>query len=299
MTLDFSPITLPEKPGDNGHKYLELLRLSPSLASDYSLSNIWGWAGHYGLEWAFCDKNLAWIRQTKPTVRYWAPVGSWDETPWHECCLEPGTEITRVPEDLAKIWQKARPDQIELKEERGSWDYVYLVEELATLKGPRFHKKKNHYNRFLKLYNWEYRSMKGSDVEEVLDMQEDWVKWQEDPSPSLTAENKAVARVLSNWDKLPGLIGGLIYIDGRLEAYTVGESLAPDSNEMIVIHFEKASTEFRGLYQAINAMFLQNDAKNFKYVNREQDLDDPGLRKSKESYNPVDYIKKQIVYFHK
>lgn len=100
----------------------------------------------------------------------------------------------------------------------------------------------------------------------------------------------------SNWDKLPGLVGGLIYIDGRLEAYTVGESLAPGCNKMIVIHFEKASTEFRGLYQAINAMFLQNDAKDFKYVNREQDLDDPGLRKAKESYNPVDYIK-QIVYF--
>ena len=297
MELNFAPITRPEKPGDNGHRYLDLLAKTPSLASDYSLSNIWGWCEHYGLEWAFCEKDLAWIRQTKPYTRYWAPVGDWYSIPWSDCCLEPGTEITRVPEELAGIWQKARPDRIELKEERGAWDYVYLVEELATLKGNRFHKKKNHYNQFLKLYNWEYKSMQASDIEAVLDMQEEWVKWQEDPSASLTAENKAIERVLCNWEKLPNLIGCLILIDGKLKAYTVGEPLSPRGNDMVVIHFEKACTEYRGLYQAINAMFLQNDASRFKYVNREQDLDDPGLRKAKESYNPVDYVKKQIVYF--
>jgi hypothetical protein len=27
-------------------------------------------------------------------------------------------------------------------------------------------------------------------------------------------------------------------------------------------------------------------------VNREQDLDDPGLRKAKESYHPIDFMKK-------
>ncbi|MDL2210934.1 DUF2156 domain-containing protein, partial [Desulfovibrio sp. OttesenSCG-928-O18] len=29
--------------------------------------------------------------------------------------------------------------------------------------------------------------------------------------------------------------------------------------------------------------------------NREQDLDDEGLRKAKESYNPVDYVRKNTV----
>ncbi len=293
--LEFTPISLPETPGDKGHKYLELLALTPLLASDYSLANIWGWADHYGLEWAFCDNNLCWIRQTKPEVRYWAPVGNWTNTPWKDCCLDKGAQITRVPESLAQIWQQARPDSIELKEERGSWDYVYLASDLAELKGNRFHRKRNHYNQFLKLYNWEYKTMTGADVGAVLAMQEEWVKWREDSSsPSLLAENKAVERVLSNWEKLPNLVGGLIYIDGGLRAYTVGEPLGKD---MMVIHFEKACTEYRGLYQAINAMFVQNECKTVTYVNREQDLDDPGLRKAKESYNPVDYIKKQIVLF--
>lgn len=297
MELEFMPVTLPEKPGDNAERYLELLARSPAAASDYSLSNIWGWAEHYGLEWAFC-KDLAWIRQTRPYTRYWAPVGDWRKVAWGECCLEPGSEIIRVPEELAAIWQAARPDQIEIEEDRGSWDYVYLVDELATLRGNRFHKKKNHYNQFLKLYDWEYRSMQASDLEAVLSMQEEWVSWQESPSAGLTAENKAIERVLCNWNRLPNLIGGMILIDGKIKAYTVGEELpglVPD--EMVVIHFEKACTEYRGLYQAINSMFLQNDASRFKYVNREQDLDDPGLRKSKESYNPVDYIRKQIVRF--
>lgn len=295
MELEFFPISLPEKPGDNGHRYLEFLAKTPLLASDYSLANIWGWAEHYGLEWAFCENGMAWIRQTRPSLRYWAPVGNWDIIPWHKCCLESGAEITRVPESLAKIWQAARPESIELQEERGSWDYVYLVEELAELKGNRFHRKRNHYNQFLKLYDWEYKSMTRDDISAVLSMQEEWVQWREDSSsPSLIAENKAVERVLGNWDKLPNLLGGIIYVDGKLVAYTVGEPLGQD---MAVIHFEKACTEFRGLYQAINSMFLQNDCSVFKYVNREQDLDDPGLRKAKESYNPVDYIRKQIVRF--
>ena len=293
--LEFSPISLPETPGDNGHKYLELLALTPLLASDYSLANIWGWADHYGLEWAFCDKDLCWIRQIKPQVRYWAPVGNWENVPWKDCCLEPGSEITRVPEGLGQIWQAARPQSVQLKEERGSWDYVYLASDLAELKGNRFHRKRNHYNQFLKLYNWEYKTMTVADVDAVLAMQEEWVQWREDSSsPSLIAENKAVVRVLSNWEKLPNLTGGLIYIDGNLRAYTVGEPLG---SEMVVIHFEKACTEYRGLYQAINSMFVQNECSAYKFINREQDLDDPGLRKAKESYNPVDYIKKQVISF--
>ena len=77
--------------------------------------------------------------------------------------------------------------------------------------------------------------------------------------------------------------------DGVMVAYTVAERLTSDS---IVIHFEKGDTKFKGIYQAINQMFLAHSASHFALVNREQDLDDEGLRKAKLSYHPVGFINK-------
>ena len=44
-------------------------------------------------------------------------------------------------------------------------------------------------------------------------------------------------------------------------------------------------------------MFLEDAGSAYKIVNREQDLDDAGLRKAKQSYHPVDFIKKYRVSF--
>jgi hypothetical protein len=78
-------------------------------------------------------------------------------------------------------------------------------------------------------------------------------------------------------------------VDQRMVAYTVAEPLTDDT---VLIHFEKGDTEFKGVYQAMNQMFLENSAANFTYVNREQDLNDEGLRKAKLSYLPTEFLKK-------
>ncbi len=77
-----------------------------------------------------------------------------------------------------------------------------------------------------------------------------------------------------------------------MAAYTVAEAL---TDKMVVIHFEKGDTRFKGIYQAINQMFLAHLATHFSLVNREQDLDDTGLRKAKQSYLPVDFLRKYRV----
>jgi hypothetical protein len=84
-------------------------------------------------------------------------------------------------------------------------------------------------------------------------------------------------------------MGGAITVDDEMVAYTVAEAL---TDETVVIHFEKGDTQYKGVYQAINQMFLENTAGEFSFVNREQDLNDEGLRKSKLSYHPVKFVKK-------
>jgi hypothetical protein len=202
--------------------------------------------------------------------------------------------FVRVPAKLSALWEAALPGRVTVEETRGQWDYLYRADELANLSGNRFHKKKNLLNQFLKLYpGASYLPMGIDHVEAVLKMQEEWCNWRECPvSPALLAENTAVERVLRSWSQLPELTGGFIMIDGRVVAYTVGEPLTDDS---LVVHFEKGTTEFKGIYQAINCFFVRQEQNRCTYVNREQDLDDPGLRKAKESYNPAAFVRKNTV----
>ena len=133
MTLQFEPISL-EKQQD----YLKILARCPQVASDYSFMNIWAWAEDYGLTWAWSD-DCVWIRQSRPEVLYWAPVGPWSEIDWPTRLSEASGDPTifiRIPNQLVEIWQTAFTDRAAFEEERGHWDYVYSVSELVDLKGP-------------------------------------------------------------------------------------------------------------------------------------------------------------------
>ena len=289
MTDEFSPISLSDMP-----RYLELLKQTDSRASDYSFANIFGWANYYQLEWRF-DGTLCWLRQKKPTPSYWAPVGPWEAVQdWKSCPeIASGATFIRVPEALATLWGQALGEAAVVEESRGQWDYLYLSSELAALSGNRFHKKKNLVSQFQKLYSYEYQAVTPACVDTVMDMQEDWCRWRDcESAETLLAENEAVARVLAHWHKIPGLCGGIIRVDGDPVAYTIAEPLNEDT---LIIHFEKAASDIKGAYQAINWMFCNDMGVRHTYINREQDLDDEGLRKAKLSYNPVDFIRKCTV----
>jgi len=83
-----------------------------------------------------------------------------------------------------------------------------------------------------------------------------------------------------------------IYIDGRLEAFTMGELL---NKNMALVHIEKANPDIRGLYPYINQQFVLNEFKNVEFVNREEDLGIEGLRKAKLSYHPCRFVEKYTV----
>ncbi len=288
MNREYTPISL-----DGREEYLSRLARCPQKVSDYSFANLWGWCEEYGLEWAFGDSH-AWIRQTRPHTLYWAPVGPWLDVDWSRCpTLTKGGEFTRVPEQLAQVWAAALPGRVEVVEAREHWDYVYSIPELVALSGNRFHKKKNLLAQFTKTYDYHYHPLTADCIEEVLQMQMEWCQWREaECDATLKAENRAIARVVKDWDRLPNLLGGAVRVDGRMIAYTVAEPL---DESMLVIHFEKGHTGFKGVYQAVNQMFLKEQGGRYAFVNREQDLGDEGLRKAKVSYNPVSFLKKCAV----
>jgi hypothetical protein len=290
LLMQFEPINI-----DRQTEYLEFFRVCPQKTSDYSFMNLWGWAGEYGLQWAWAD-DLVWIKQTRPAARFWAPIGPWFDVNWNTCIKNyfgNGDVFHRIPEKLIQLWQQAIDQSIAVEEERDQWDYLYDFSELVNLKGNRFHKKKNLLNQFKKKYGYQYVPFGKELIDRALAMQQNWCTWRDcESSDSLSAENRVIEKILRHWGELIGVYGGAILVDDSLIAYTIAENLSDDA---IVIHFEKGSSEYRGVYQAINQIFLESLEPGIQWVNREQDLGDEGLRKAKVSYHPVDFIKKYKV----
>lgn len=287
--LDFEQINF-----DRQDRYLELLSSGSISASDYSFMNLWAWAEEHGLQWAWAG-DIVWIRQTRPAKVYWAPVGPWEKISWRQAFHslgETAPSFTRVPQDLAALWEQQLPGQVEIQEARGHWDYLYSFKELVDLSGNRYHRKKNLLNQFRKKYTYEYAELSGPLIEQTRDMQERWCEWRDcESSETLSAENRAIERVLGAWTRLCNSVGGVLIVDGKEAAFSIAERSSPDT---IIIHFEKGFTQYAGIYQAMNQMFLASQ-EGVAFVNREQDLDEENLRQAKLSYNPVDFIRKYSV----
>ncbi|HQG30383.1 MAG TPA: phosphatidylglycerol lysyltransferase domain-containing protein [Deltaproteobacteria bacterium] len=289
--LKFEPISL-----DRQDQYLELLGSGRIDASDYSFINLWAWLEVYGLQWAWTE-DIVWIRQTKPEEIFWAPVCIPEKITWREAFKSLGEEtlsFIRVPSAHAGLWEQQMPGQADVREERGQWDYLYSFKELVELSGNRFHKKKNLLNQFRKKYTYEYVELHGPLIEQTRETQERWCQWRDcESSETLSAENRAIDRVLGSWASLRNILGGALIVEGKEAAFSIAEK---SSQNTLIIHFEKGFTQYAGVYQAVNQMFLASQSdKGFTTVNREQDLDEENLRQAKLSYNPVGFIRKYSV----
>ena len=185
-----------------------------------------------------------------------------------------------------------------VKEEEDFKDYLYDAEELRTLPGKRFYKKKNRVNKFKREYEgrWEYRSICCSEKVVVWEFLDRWyqsrAKEEGNGEDTLEYEIKGIHEVLQNCMSIDHYIGG-IFIDGRLEAFSIGAYNPRE--EMASISIEKGNPEIPGIYQVINQEFLLHEFPKAKLVNREDDMGLAGLRRAKESYNPIDFARKYMV----
>jgi len=207
-----------------------------------------------------------------------------------------GVEFHRVPEDFTEgiiNSEQFSSLNLEIVEDRNNWDYVYEVENLKTLPGNRYRQNRRWLNKFLDNFQFEFQLISDEVIEKVKKLQvEWWLKRGGEEDATLEEEQKAIYEALDNFAELK-YKGALLCINDTCAAYTFGEMLNPDT---LVIHIEKAHKEFEGAYQAINNLFLKNCCEDVLYVNREQDLGIPGLRRAKESYKPVHMVKKSIIY---
>ena len=182
-----------------------------------------------------------------------------------------------------------------VEEQVDSRDYLYNGDAMRSLAGKKLHKKKNRVNAFKREYEgrYEYRRLCCSDSHDVWVFLDRWRQQKgEEVEEHLDYEVKGIHDILKNCSEFSIHMGG-VYIDGQMEAFTIG-SYNPVEH-MAVIHIEKANPEINGLYQFINQQFLIEEFPEAEWVNREDDMGLEGLRKAKMTYYPADYARKYLV----
>jgi hypothetical protein len=203
-----------------------------------------------------------------------------------------------VTKEVVQVLNENYPEQFEYTEERDLFDYVYDGESLRTLAGKKNQKKRNHLNYFLKEFEgrYEYKLLNEENFDECLELLKEWTLKKEENDEhdeGIDDENIGIKKIFKDYELLKDKlkIAG-VYVDNKLEAFTIGELINPN---MALVHIEKANPNIRGLYQYINQQFILNEFPEVEFVNREEDLGIPGLRKAKLSYHPVRFVEKYTV----
>ena len=298
MQIDFKPITIDDK-----EVITSFTLPSPLRNCDLAFSNMCSWRFLYLSEYAVY-KNFLLIRfyieeKKKKRIAYMRPIGNGDfrdallqleEDSWQHGHPLLMLGVTPISKDLL---EEAFPGEFSYIPERDYFDYIYLREDLATLKGKKFQAKRNHVNKFKKQYAYEYEPLTAELVPECLDFEAKWYKANrtDDDQEELTDERKSMIFALNHFKEL-NLLGGAIRIDHKLVAFTFG---SPINQDTFGVHVEKADTDYDGAYSIINQEFASRIPEQYVYVNREEDLGIPGLRKAKLSYNPTILLPKAAV----
>ena len=191
-------------------------------------------------------------------------------------------------EDSAKSTFEKSEIAAKMDYKEDSSDYFYDAELLRTLAGKKYSKKRNHWSKFLRTYpDYSYEQLSPEIFDECL--VRFWASEKGiDIADTSESDYYMIKRIFDHWDELQAR-GGAIRIDGKIVAFSIG---SVGKEEIGFIHFEKADIRYDGLYAAINKLVLENEFPEVRFVNREEDLGLPGLRKSKESYFPIEKIRK-------
>ncbi len=190
---------------------------------------------------------------------------------------------------------RARYPRISVSFNRDFFDYLYHYDDLATFAGRRYSAQRNHINRFIKQWSdWEYRPLTREDVPAAQDFLRDWLSRKAAIAPlsrSEEIEAHGCADLLKVMHEF-GMSGGLITVGGDIVAFSIGEVLG----DTLYVHCEKGDTRFPGVYQMMVREFAAyNASPALRYINREDDSGDAGLRQSKLAYRPCTLLEKSIV----
>ena len=251
---------------------------------NYNFANLVGWKFLFGTEVCVLDSAVV-LRYTFDGQRaYMVCTSEALSLELIEALLDDSNgDLTLIGLEDSQVTQLSTFNfqfSISTEPVRNQYDYIYRRTNLATLHGRHLNAKRNHIHRFRAEHpDFEFRPLTPESFDECRRLT---AIWQEEKggSKTINAEKQVMETIFSNWDAL-GMIGGSIFVDGHMVAFTYGTAVTTDTFDVCV---EKADRHVEGAFAIINQQFAEHLPEQYVYLNREEDMGIPGLRKAKLSY---------------
>lgn len=291
--LKFKKITV-----EDIHLIDSMLQVAYSRTCDYSVGGIMMWVDYFDYEYCIVEDTLFIKGRTEDNLdetAFMLPIGA---LPTGEAvrmildyCSENGISpvFSAVPEDrldaLLTVMEKPEIETL------GDWsDYIYDIHALASMSGKKLSKKRNHFNRFVNLNpGWRLETIMPSQLDEVRAFFENIEP--DGESDLALYEYDQCRRVLEDYRNFPFEGALLRGKNGGIAAFAVGEVVG----DTLFVHIEKINHDMEGAGATICKLFSEYMLMRhpgLRYVNREEDCGDPGLRTAKEQYYPAAVLNK-------
>lgn len=176
-------------------------------------------------------------------------------------------------------------------------DYLYDAQDFILYPGGKYSGQRNHVNKFKKTYpDFTFERYDASMYAETESFLREVAEVQAEKEETLASEEmRGVFEILPKMEEL-GMFGGVLRAAGKIVAFAAGEYCG----DMLVVHIEKAKRGVAGAYPTIAQLFAREYCtEQTKFINREDDSGDAGLRKSKLQYSPVQIVDKYNLAVHR
>lgn len=286
--IEFKPISLSDKP-----IFDDYFNKTNFNNAEKNFSNLFMWRKTYEYEYAIINDCLCIkgkLRDSKKPFCHF-PYGGCDIKDSlsliKEVFKKEGDTLIIKPllPEMKKCLEKTLED-FTLIEDRDSFDYIYKSNKLITLSGSKLRNKRRWLKKFRENYAYTYEEINSNNLIEAKEFTINTIK----NSNNDTDEIIAMEEMFDNLFEL-GIKGCIIRIDGKIVGVSTGEELTKDT---VVIHCERADTNFEGIYNCINQEFCEKQWSNYEFINREEDLGIEGLRQAKLTYRPDLLLSKYI-----
>ena len=290
--LHFHPIT----PEDR-EKIHAFLYFAKGHGCEYSFANLLFWG----------DQQVAWLDGSPliysvfgPWKSYQLPIGCEDLS----LCIEElradaerrgnSFRLFGLTREETEQLETLFPHRFAFSPARDSFDYIYDINRLAELKGKKLQSKRNHCNRFeAEFPDYEILPLCRDLLPQCEAFAEEWYRSHAHTGEDFEGEKRALTKAFVYFEALQ-MEGILLKHREKVLGFSMGNRIREDTFD---VNFEKALADVNGAYPMVNREFarrIHSAYPTVQYLNREDDMGLPGLRRAKESYYP-DFLLEKFV----
>ncbi len=292
--LNFEPITK-----DSLAHIVPFLSGHSAHFCDFCPANLMIWSGYFYKAYAVAEETLfLQLHMEDGGTAYAVPMGNGDI----KAALKRLKAYTDAQGERLVLSLVSADDLPLLREMFGElqhprseaqWcDYVYDAKAMAAYEGAAYAKQRNHVRRFCRLYpTYRVETLTPSHISAVEAFLDRFSQQRGKTDEFAVEEIARTKTALRSMDELY-LFGVVLYVDDTLVGFSAGSRIG----DMLFVNFEKANTEYDGVYQMLVKEFASRYVDgDTRFINREEDCGDEGLRKSKLAYHPIRLLEKYTV----